>query len=134
MFTTHTDSSRHFLTVTAILRTLDAMSYNKYNVLHWHIIDDQSWPLITSTMPNCTINGAYVPEATYSHADVKRIVDYAAARGIRVLVEFDVPAHADVWGKCSPNLVISCPNGQTLVDPTGPVYVGMRRCPPARVS
>lgn len=30
------DSSRHFLTVSAIKVTLDAMSYNKLNTMHWH--------------------------------------------------------------------------------------------------
>lgn len=35
------DSSRHFLTVSAIKATLDAMSMNKLNTLHWHLVDDQ---------------------------------------------------------------------------------------------
>ncbi len=52
------DSSRNFLTVSTILRELDAMSYNKFNTLHWHVVDDQSWPLYSSTYPNFTLNGA----------------------------------------------------------------------------
>jgi hexosaminidase len=30
------DTSRHFLTTASIVHTLDAMSYHKFNVLHWH--------------------------------------------------------------------------------------------------
>ena len=33
------DSSRHFLPTRLILETIDAMMYNKLNVLHWHIVD-----------------------------------------------------------------------------------------------
>lgn len=116
------DSSRNYLHVNTILRVLDAMSYNKYNVLHWHVVDDQSWPIVSSAFPNCTLNGAYAPTAVYTHADVQKIVSHASARGIRVVLEFDMPAHANIWAACQADLVISCSGGQTLVDPTGPAY------------
>ena len=41
------DSARHYLPVEAITAMLDAMSFNKLNVLHWHISDSQSFPLLT---------------------------------------------------------------------------------------
>ena len=41
-----------------------------------------------------------------------------------MIPEFDVPAHASIWGKGYPELVISCADGQTLLNPTddGGVY------------
>lgn len=33
------DSSRHFLSTSAIKHTIDALMYNKMSVLHWHITD-----------------------------------------------------------------------------------------------
>ena len=39
------DSSRHFLPIRAIKRIIDAMSWVKLNVLHWHLIDDQAFPV-----------------------------------------------------------------------------------------
>ena len=35
------DSSRHFMPVGMIKRTLDGMAAVKLNVLHWHLVDDQ---------------------------------------------------------------------------------------------
>lgn len=118
------DSSRHFLTTSAIKVTLDAMAYTKLNTMHWHIVDDNSWPLRSVRYPNFANAGAYAPAATYSHADIQDIVQYAADRGIRVVPELDMPAHADIWGAGYPELIISCPNGQSLLNPTddGGVY------------
>ena len=40
------DSSRHFLPVPFIMHILDAMQANKLNVLHWHIVDSNSFPCV----------------------------------------------------------------------------------------
>ena len=42
------DTSRSYLTVTAIKQGLDAMAYCKLNVLHWHMVDDQSFPVVST--------------------------------------------------------------------------------------
>lgn len=33
------------------------------------------------------------------------------------MAEFDLPAHALAWSKGYPELVLTCPGGQPLVDP-----------------
>jgi hexosaminidase len=39
------DTSRHFLPVSTIKRAIDAMMYSKLNLLHWHIVDEDAFPL-----------------------------------------------------------------------------------------
>ena len=89
------DTSRNFYPVKDILRTIEAQAYNKMNVLHWHVTDSQSWPLEVKSHPELAKNGAYSDEEIYSIKDVQKIIDFAADRGVRVIAEFDVPAHTD---------------------------------------
>ena len=37
--------------------------------------------------------GAYSPRKVYTPQNIAEIVDYARVRGVRVLPEFDAPAH-----------------------------------------
>jgi hexosaminidase len=69
------------------------MSYDKLNVFHWHITDTHSFPLVSRRLPQLSQLGAYSPAKVYSAAAVREIVDYARVRGVRVLPEFDAPAH-----------------------------------------
>jgi hexosaminidase len=99
------DTGRAFLPLPVILAALDAMSYVKMNALHWHLVDDQAFPVVSSAWPNLTAGAMQAPSLshTYSKADVAAVVEAATARGIRVIPEFDVPGHTASWFKgCVP--------------------------------
>jgi hexosaminidase len=104
------DTARHFITVPMILHILDAMSYSRFNVMHWHMVDAQSWPLQLPSLPDFSRKGAFGPRAVYTQADVQLIIAHATARGIRVLPEVDVPGHAASWGAALPEIVAKCPS------------------------
>uniref|UniRef100_A0A1A9WD41 Beta-hexosaminidase n=1 Tax=Glossina brevipalpis TaxID=37001 RepID=A0A1A9WD41_9MUSC len=87
------DTARNFYSVEAIKRTLDTMASVKLNTFHWHIIDSQSFPMEVKARPELHKIGAYSQRKVYTHEDITQIVDYGRARGIRVMPEFDAPAH-----------------------------------------
>ncbi|KAF9291885.1 hypothetical protein BGZ68_001439 [Mortierella alpina] len=129
------DTSRNFLSLASLYRTIDGMAMNKFNVFHWHIIDSQSFPIVlddqkdpqekkegdTQTKDNesdqhvlrlseLASKGAYSSEMTYTKVDISSLVEYAMDRGIRVIPELDMPGHAWSWSRAFPEIT-SCLDG-----------------------
>lgn len=101
------DTARHYIPVPLLKKNIDAMMYSKLNVFHWHIVDDQSFPLESKTYPNLT-EARFTPAHVYTQDDVKDIVEHARLRGIRVIPEFDSPGHVNSFGKLFPKLITVC--------------------------
>ena len=101
---------------------IDSLSYAKFNVFHWHIVDEESFPYESKKWPGLW-NGSYSNYEKYSENDILEIIDYAYYRGIRVIPEFDTPAHMGSWCKGYPEICIESPcrsPSPHLMDPSNP--------------
>lgn len=116
------DVSRHFFPKEYILKTLDRMAMLKLNTFHFHLVDNEGWRIEIKKYPKLTEVGAWrvdqedkvwderTPNSAnafanpttgpkkyggfYTQEDIKEIVAYASARGITVIPEIEMPAHA----------------------------------------
>ncbi len=89
------DAARHFMPIDILKRNIDGMSAVKLNILHLHLSDDQGFRVESDIFPELhsnNLDGNY-----YSKAQIKDLISYADLRGIRIIPEFDIPAHATSW-------------------------------------
>ncbi|KAK9874015.1 hypothetical protein WA026_002368 [Henosepilachna vigintioctopunctata] len=104
------DTARNYISVDVIKRTLNAMAASKLNTFHWHITDSHSFPYVSKSRPELSQYGAYSPNKVYSQKDIEEITEFARVRGVRVMPEFDAPAHVgEGWQKTG---YVVCLNAQ----------------------
>jgi len=101
------DTARHYLSIDTIKHVIDSLVINKFNVLHWHAVDAESFPLETPSEPTMS-RGAFSSDMTYSMTDLTELKAYAFERGVEIILEIDVPGHAGGWIKGKPEIMAQC--------------------------
>ncbi|MDT5269858.1 MAG: hexosaminidase, partial [Acidobacteriota bacterium] len=96
------DIGRHFEPMDVLKRNLDAMAAVKLNVFHWHLTEDQGFRIESKKFPKLHQLGS--DGLFYTQDEAREVIAYAAARGIRVVPEFDMPGHATSWVVGHPEL------------------------------
>jgi hexosaminidase len=90
------------LSIATVKRTIDGLAAVKINVLHWHLSDDQGFRVESKKYPRLQ---EYASEGDYyTQAQIRDIVAYGADRGVRIVPEFDMPAHTTSWFAAYPSL------------------------------
>lgn len=112
----HLDVCRHFFPVDFILKQLDVMAMYKLNTFHWHLTEDQGWrieikkyPLLTQIGSKRTEGEGFEYGGYYTQEDIRKVVEYAKERFIRVIPEIEMPGHALAALAAYPQL--SCTGG-----------------------
>lgn len=101
------DISRNIITPQDAIRTIQAMAFNKFNRLHLHASDAQSWPLEIPSIPHLAVNGAYHPSQIWSASDLNDVQSFGKVHGVEVYVEIDMPGHTASIRESFPELITS---------------------------
>ncbi|MGM9736610.1 MAG: beta-N-acetylhexosaminidase [Candidatus Cryptobacteroides sp.] len=179
----HLDVARHFFSVNEVKRYLDVMEIHKLNRLHWHLTDDQGWRVEIKKYPELTEKGSIRKETVighlkatgntfdgkpygkgmwYTQEQIREVVAYAAAKGITIVPEIDLPGHMvaalschpelgctggpyDVWGLWGVSEEVLCPGKEETFDfifgvldeivelfPSEYIHIGGDECPKVR--
>lgn len=122
----HLDVCRHFFPVSFIKTYIDLLARYKFSTFHWHLTEDQGWRIEIKRYPRLTEVGAWrkgsqvgpyaamtfdsIPYGGfYTQEEVREVVRYAAARGITVMPEIELPGHSLAALSAYPEL--SCTGG-----------------------
>ncbi|MHB9056119.1 MAG: beta-N-acetylhexosaminidase [Paludibacteraceae bacterium] len=118
------DVARHFFTVDEVKQYIDKMSRYKFNMLHWHLTDDEGWRIEIKSLPKLTEVGAWrvgktgwfgsfsQPEPNepkdyggfYTQEQIKEVIAYARERFVQIMPEIDVPGHSSAALAAYPEL------------------------------
>lgn len=116
------DVGRHFQPKEFVLRYINLLAMHKFNVLHFHISEDQGWRVEIRRYPRLTEVGAWRSETLigrpgpneqydgkphggfYTQDDIREIVAYAARRFVTVVPEIDLPGHSQAAIAAYPEL------------------------------
>lgn len=101
------DCCRHFFSVAEVKKMIDLCASFKFNKFHWHLSEDQGWRIEIEKYPELAEkgsvrHGSYFGKETtsedyggyYTKAEMKEVVEYAAAHHMEVIPEIDIPGHS----------------------------------------
>ncbi len=105
----HLDVSRQVYPLASVARFIDILAWNKLNVLHWHLTDDEGWRLEIKAYPELTEvgarrgpdeilaaqlgTGAVSTSGYYTQEEVSGLVANAKRINVDIMPEIDIPGH-----------------------------------------
>ena len=88
------------------------MAISRLNVLHWHMMDDESFSVQLATHPELAEAAAYSPQQTYHLNDLNTLIALANKNAVQIVPEVSSPTRMRSWVQSSPwntkNLTINC--------------------------
>jgi len=111
------DCGRNYVSLPLIYATIDFLAAYKYNVFHWHLSDYHGWRLESKRYPELQRPEAFTRQIGryYTQAEFKAVVAYAAARGVTIVPEIDVPGHSAAFRRAFGYAKMNTPGAETKI-------------------
>lgn len=123
----HLDVARRFYSSEEVKQFLAILAWNKLNIFHWHLSDDEAWRVEIEAYPELTEKAAWQgygmevppllgagPEMTggyYTKDAIRDIVAVGEDFGVEIVPEIDVPGHCYAMLQALPQLKDPGENG-----------------------
>ena len=137
------DPARFYVSIEEMKRYVDIMLLHKLNTLQIHLTDGQGWRIEIKAFPALVTTGAigvgnqpqnvrtYPLDGSkpkgcyyYTQLELKGLVAYAAARGVTVVPEIEMPGHTGALLRSCPELLCQ---GSDEIKPGNSICVGQER-------
>jgi hexosaminidase len=92
------DAARAYLPLTALKSYVMLCRVYKLNYMHIHMTDDGAFPFPSTAYPKLAASSKW----SYTLADLHELQRFAAARGVAIIPEMDVPGHSGALVKTLP--------------------------------
>lgn len=97
------DVARRFHSISTLRQAVRWCQAAKVNFIQLHLTDDQNWMLPTKVLSGIDKNNTHRKPA-YSEQELKSLIEYAEARGVRFIPEIDLPGHSTLLVKHNPEV------------------------------
>ena len=91
-----------------MLKYVDLCFMYKINHLHLHIADNEVYTLPSKAFPKLP-----TPKKHYTEEQIRELNRYAAARGVKLVPEFECPGHAKAMNTAYPEIFLNHAEGET---------------------
>ena len=71
------------MSVSKLKAIIETLSWNKMSVLHWHITEMDSFPLVLESVPQLAAKQSFTAQQVYTKADVASIIAWGRLCGVR---------------------------------------------------
>lgn len=115
------DVARTWMEADEVKLFIERLSHHKINKLHLHLADDEAWRIEILAHPELAQKGGFRgPEEVvaarygafdrryggyYTQAQMREIIEFAAARNIEIIPEIDLPGHSHTLARVRPEVL-----------------------------
>ena len=110
------DVGRSFISIPELRKEIDLLSRFKVNTFHWHLTENQAWRLEVRAFPQLTADTSMTRFAGqyYTQQECRDLEAFAAARGITIIPEVDMPGHSAAFERAMGHPMMSAEGREEL--------------------